>query len=267
LSISSAIGWELAMNRLMKRPVTVGDGNAALIGFIFGLMLPATMPWWAVLTGTFVAIVIAQQIFGGIGANPFNPVCVAYAILMVSWRDLFDFDMALVNYDLGFTMLYPLGAAKAFGSQAVASLSSVDLLMGRQVGGIGTTFGFGLIAGGLYLILRGFIRWEVALSYLVGTFVTAALFHVANPQQYAGPGFHLLAGYTLFAAFFLLTEDATSPVNFIAMLLYGAVAGLMTVLIRNIGAFPEGVIYAVLVANMINPLLDKIRPKALGKVS
>jgi electron transport complex protein RnfD len=267
LSVSSAIGWEWAMNRLMKRPVTVGDGNAALIGLLFAMLLPATTPWWAVLTGTFVAVVIGQQIFGGIGANPYNPVCVSYAILMVSWKDLFDFDLALLNYDLGFTMAYPLGAAKAFGAEAVASFSPGALLLGQQVGGIGTGFGLGLIAGGLYLILRGFIRWEIAISYLGGVFLTAYMFNISNPQLYAGPAFHLLTGYTLIAAFFLMTEDASSPVNFIAMLLYGAMGGLMTVLIRNIGAYPEGVILAILVVNTVNPLLDKIRPKALGKVT
>jgi electron transport complex protein RnfD len=98
-------------------------------------------------------------------------------------------------------------------------------------------------------------------------FVTATAFHMADPARYAGAGFHLLTGYTLIGAFFLATEDSSSPVNFWAMLIYGFVGGLMTVLIRNIGAYPEGVIYAVMIINVINPLVDKIRPRALGKVT
>ncbi len=266
LSVSSAILWEWAFAAITKRPNTIGDGNAALIGLLLAMLIPATTPWWAVLTGTFIAIVICKQIFGGIGGNSFSPVVLAIAILALSWKDIFDFDSALVNYDLGFTMYHPLVALKAFGSNVVTDFSIGDLLLGRQVGGIGSTFGLGLILGGIYLILRGFIRWEISLSFLVGILVSATLFHMADPARFAGPLFHLLTGYTLIGAFFLATEDSSSPVNFIPMLVYGAAGGIVTVMIRNIGAYAEGVIYAILVINMVNPLLDKIRPKALGKV-
>ncbi|MCJ7593613.1 MAG: RnfABCDGE type electron transport complex subunit D, partial [Desulfobacterales bacterium] len=117
----------------------------------------------------------------------------------------------------------------------------------------------------VYLILRGFVRWEIPLSFLAGVFVTALIFNVANPEKYANPVFHLLAGYTLLAAFFLAPEDSSSPVNFIPMLIYGAGAGFLTVLIRNIGVFVDGVVFAVLMMNIANPLLDKIRPKAMGR--
>jgi electron transport complex protein RnfD len=137
--------------------------------------------------------------------------------------------------------------------------------MGQQPGGIGTTFGLGLIIGGLYLMLRGHIRWEISLSFLASVFVTALLFNLSDPEKYANPVFHLLTGYTLIGAFFLATEDSSSPVNFVPMLLYGALAGILTVLIRNIGAFVDGVVFAILMMNVANPLLDKIRPKAMGK--
>jgi electron transport complex protein RnfD len=137
--------------------------------------------------------------------------------------------------------------------------------MGQHSGGIGSTFGLGLIIGGLYLILRGHIRWEISLSFIAGVFLTALVFNIADPNEYAKPMFHLLTGYTLIGAFFLATEDSSSPVNFIAMLLYGACAGVLTVLIRNIGFFVDGVVFAILMMNVANPLLDKIRPKALGK--
>jgi electron transport complex protein RnfD len=139
--------------------------------------------------------------------------------------------------------------------------------MGRQTGGIGSIFGLGLVIGGIYLILRGHIRWEISISFLVSVFVTALIFNRANPEEYAGPLFHILTGYTLIGAFFLLTEDSSSPVNFIPMILYGLLAGVLTVLIRNIGFFADGSVFAILMLNVANPLLDKIRSKAVGKVT
>lgn len=266
LSVSSAIFWELAMNYLTRRPITIADGNAALIGLLLAMVLPATTPWWAVLTGTFIAVIVGKQIFGGIGSNAFNPVMLAVAMLMVSWKDLFDFDQALLNYDLDMVMVYPLAAVKHFGAEAIESFSTGDLLLGRQSGAIGSTFGLGLIVGGVYLIIRGFIRWEISVSFLLGIFLTAGIFYLIVPDRFAGPVFHLLTGYTLIGAFFLATEDSSSPVNYIPMLIYGAAGGIMTVLIRNIGAHIDGVVYAILTINLVNPLLDKIRPKAIGKV-
>ncbi len=265
LSISSSIIWEFLMNYVTKRPKSIGDGNAALIGLLFAMLLPATSPWWLVLTGTFVSVVIGKQIFGGIGGNPFNPALIGIAILMVSWKNFFDFDDALLNYDLGFIMVYPLAALKYFGVSVVDSFTISDLLLGRQIGAIGTTFGIGIIAGGIYLIIRGFIRWEISLSFLAGVLITAFIFNLYDSTRYAGPFFHLLTGYTLIGAFFLATEDSSSPVNFIPMFIYGAGGGIMTVLIRNIGAHVDGVVFAVILMNIANPLLDKIRPKAIGK--
>ncbi len=109
------------------------------------------------------------------------------------------------------------------------------------------------------------MRWEISLSFLAAVFVTALLFHLADPDKYVGPVFHLLTGYTLIGAFFLATEDSSSPVNFVPMLIYGAAGGVLTVLIRNIGAFPDGVVFALLMMNIANPMLDKIRPRAMGK--
>jgi len=266
LSISFAIIWEFLINKITKRTVSIGDGNAALIGLLLGMLLPATSPWWLVITGTLVAVLIGKHIYGGIGGNPFNPVLIGLAILMVAWKDYFDFNQALVNYDLGFAMVYPLAAAKHLGASGIDAFSTMDLLLGQQSGAIGTTFGLGLILGGIYLIIRGFIRWEISVSFLVGVGVTALLFNMSDPSRYVSPVFHLLTGYTLIGAFFLATEDSSSPVNFIPMLIYGAGAGIMTVLIRNIGSYVDGVVFAILLMNLINPLCDKIRPKALGKV-
>ncbi len=267
LAVASAVGWELLLNKVAKKPVTVDDGHAMFIGLIFGMLLPATAPYWLVLTGTFMAVVIGKIIFGGLGANPFNPAVLSYAILMVSWKTYFDFDAQLIHYNFDFTPFYLLVAAKAFGTEAVANVNLGELLIGRQVGGIGTTCGLALILGGIYLIARGIMRWEIPVAFIAGLLVTATFFHILDPDRYAGPLFHLFTGYALIGAFFLATDDSASPVNTLAMVIYGAVGGIMTMLIRNIGQNPDGVIFAILLINLINPLVDKIRPKALGKVA
>ncbi len=265
LSTSCAILWELILNRAMKRPVTIGDGDAAVIGLLFGMLLPATAPWWAVVLGTAVAVTVGKWIYGGLGCNPLNPALVAIATLIISYKGIMDLDQAYLTYDFGFPAADPLKAVKAMGTAAVARYSLTGFLMGQQVGGVGTIFALGLIIGGLYLILRGLIRWEISLSYIVGILVTAYVFNLVHPEKYAGPWFHLLAGYTLLGAFFLITEYSSSPVNLIPMLIYGAGAGVMTILIRNIGGFTDGVVFAILLFNIANPLLDKMRPRALGR--
>jgi len=267
LCVGSAMIWEMIANLAGKKPFTIGDGSAAVTGLLLGMLLPATAPWWLVVIGTFFAIIVARQIFGGIGFNPLNPPLMALAILMLSFKGVFDFNESLRNYDLGFAMTYPLTDLKAFGTAAIGKFGIGDLIMGRQAGAIGSTFGLGLIIGGLYLLLRGFIRWEISLSFLAGVFVTAFLFKAfGDSAKYAGPLFHLFSGYTLVAAFFLVSEDSSSPVNCLPMFIFGALAGLMTILIRNIGAYVDGVPYSILILNLGNPLLDKIRPKAIGKV-
>ncbi len=211
-------------------------------------------------------MVVARQIYGGIGANPFNPVAVAVAILMLAWKQRMDIDTALVAYAFDYPTAFHLAAAKAFGANAVKDLPLADLFLGRQVGTVGSAFGLGLVAGGAYLVLRGVVRWEIPLAFLAGVAATAAVFHLVDPARYAPAGFHLVTGFTLIGAFFLATEDSSSPVNVVPMLIYGALGGAVTVFIRNIGVFAEGLVFAILVGNLLQPLLDKIRPKALGKV-
>ena len=187
-------------------------------------------------------------------------------LLPGSMVDFFDFDAALLNYEFTFKALAPLGALKHQGVAAVGLFPLKDLAMGSQVGAIDTIFGIGIIVGGIYLIIRGYIRWEISLAYIVGIFGTALIFNLANSALYAPPLFHLFTGYTLFAAFFLATENSSSPVNLIPMVIYGIMGGVMTILIRNIGAYTDGTVFAILLINLINPLIDRIRPKAMGKV-
>ena len=265
LAVASAMLWELLFNLISKKPISIGDLDAAVIGLIFGMMLPATTLWWVVVIGTLVAVVVGKMIFGGIGSNPFNPALIGMAILMLSWKSFFDFDAALVNYSFDFTELAPLAALKFQGVEATKMFSLSNLLMGKEVGAIGSTFGLGLIFGGVYLILKGYVRWEIPVSFIAGIIITALLFNMSDSEKYASPMFHLFSGYTLLGAFFLMPENSSSPVNKIPMLIYGFSGGLMIILMRNIGVYADGTVLAVLLLNLVNPIVDNIRPKALGK--
>ncbi len=265
LAVSCSMFFELIMNFATKRSLSIGDFDAALLGLLFGMMLPATTPWWVVVTGTLVIIVLGKQIYGGLGANPFNPVIVGIAILIISWPGYFDVDLALLNYDFNFKALAPLAALKHQGVSAVDLFTIKGLFLGQQVGAIGSTFGLGLVLGGIFLIIKGYIRWEITISYIAGVIVTALIFKMSNSQNFAGPMFHLFSGYTLIGAIFLANENSSSPVNFIPMLIYGFLGGFLVILIRNIGAYPDGTVFAILLINLVNPLIDRIRPKALGR--
>lgn len=265
LSMASAMLWELLMCAVSRKPISIGDMEAALVGLLFGMMLPPTVPWWVVITGTFVAVIIGRMIFGGSGANPFNPTLLAVAILTLSWPAFFDMDTALVNYDFDYTAMAPLAALKYKGTGVLGLFPLSDLFMGRQVGAIGATFGLGIVIGGVYLILRGYIRWEITVAFIAGILVTAFCFNAANPDRYAPALFHLFSGYTLLGAFFLATENSSSPVNTLPMFIYGALGGVLIILMRNVGVYADGTVLAILLINVVNPLIDKIRPKALGK--
>ncbi|WDP92473.1 MAG: RnfABCDGE type electron transport complex subunit D [Desulfobacter sp.] len=265
LAVSSAMLWELVMNIIAKQNKSIGNLETAVFGLLFGLMLPASAPWWIVMVGTFIIVFIGKFIFGGVGANPFHPTLVGIAILMMSWPVYFDFDAAYVNYQFDYTALAPLAALKYKGAAVTELFSVPGLLMGSEVGGIGSSFGIWLILGGIFLILKGYTRWEIVVSFIAGIFITGGLFYMGNSEAYASPLFHLFSGYTLIGAFFLATENSSSPVNKIPMLIYGFLGGFMIILIRNIGAYADGTVLAILLINLVNPLIDNIRPKALGK--
>ena len=265
LSVSSAMASEWAIQRLFKRPVTIDDGSALYIGLLFAMLIPPSVPWWFVVVGAFVTILIGKQLFGGIGTSPLSPVLVGWAILAISWKDYLNFNIAMVNYDLPYSYLYPLAQLKAEGVSAISDIKLMDLFMGNQISGLGAAPVFLILIGGIFLMLRGTINWIIPVSFLAGTFVTAWIFNTMNSEKYAEPLFHILAGNVMIGAFFLATDYSSSPVNKMAMVFFGVGCGIFTVIFRAWSYYPDGVVFAILIMNLLNPLLDKIKPKVPGK--
>jgi electron transport complex protein RnfD len=259
---------EALMQYAMKRPISLTDGSAALSGLLLALILPASTPWWLVAIGSLVGVVVGKQIFGGLGGYPFNPVLIGWAIIRISWPGHLNFDDVLVNFNLGnIPMEYPLTTLKVSGATELSKFSYLNLFLGKQLGGIGAAATLWLIIGGLFAIVRGYIPWRIPASFILGVFLVSGLYWLVDKTEYANPVFHILTGNVMIGAFFLATDSTTSPVNNWAMVLFGLGCGILTVIIRIYGQYPDGVIFAILLMNMVNPLLDKIRPRVIGKVT
>jgi electron transport complex protein RnfD len=263
LAVGSAIVFEWAARKLMKQEMSLQDSSAMLQGLLLGMILPANCSWWLVIIGTFMCIVITKQFFGGIGSYPLNPVVASYAILLLSWPLRVSSGAALAGCNLSGLPLEPLIALKSYGPSVADVYSLKELFLGNQMGGLGTGSALLLTIGGLFLIMRGFIPWVVSVSYLAGIIITAGLFNLSDSVQYAGPMFHLFSGMTMMGAFFMVTDSTTCPVNNIARIIYGFCGGMLIILIRNIGVYPDGTVYAILIVNLFHPLIDRIHGSVL----
>lgn len=265
VAIASAMLSEWIIQRLFKKPITISDGSALLTGLLFALIIPPSVPWWLVVVGCFVSILVGKQLYGGLGYSPLNPVLIGWAIIALSWRDYLNFNIAMVNYDLGYSYMYPLTLLKKSGVSAVSDFSYVDLLIGRQVGGLGAAPVLMVLIGGLFLLLRGIVSWRIPFFFILGTAITASIYWMSDSAKYADPLFHILTGNLMIGAFFLATDYSSSPVNKVGMALFGLGCGFFTVVFRAWSVYPDGVVFAILIMNILNPLLDKIRPEIPGK--
>ncbi len=270
LCLITAVLTEAAWQKAIGRPVTVGDGTAAVAGVMLGLILSPEVPWWLCVLGTACAILIGRQIFGGFGSNPFSSVLVGYGFIFMSYRHLLEsFPMPKPAFLLtpgGYIEYPPMDILKLDGLEVIRDIPLFDLFVGNVPGTAGTVSVLAVLIGGAYLIARGVIRWHIPVSCLVGTFLFAGICYLVDPSVYAPPTFHLLAGWVFFVAFFLATEQGTCPVTVPGMILYGLGCGCLIVIIRTWGTYMEGAPFAVLLMNGVTPLLDRIRPKVVGRV-
>jgi electron transport complex protein RnfD len=254
LSAVTTVVSEYLILRLFKKKITVGDGSALLSGLLLGALLPATAPFWLVITGGFMSMLVGKHVFGGLGSHPFNAPLVGWAMLTISWKPLMDLNLPGTANKIG----YPLGLLQSKGTAGIFSLSLLDLFIGKETGGIGTTSVLLLGIGGIVLICKGLISWRAPVSFLSGTAVTAFLFNVINPAMYAGPVFHLCTGMTVIGAFFLAPDYSSSPISRKGCLIFGFGCGFFTILFRVWSVYPDGTPFAILIMNMLTPFLDRI---------
>ncbi len=260
LSIFVCVITEAVAQRMMNRQVVIDNWSAVLTGLLFAFLMPADSVYWVVALGAFLSIVFGKLLFGDLGSSPVCAPVVGYLLCSLSFPTYTDANMV----QLATFYVDPLVQLKAFGADAASDLSYFSLLFGKQISGLGTGQGFFLIAGGVYLCYRGLIPWEISLSFILGIFFTSLIFFMADSSTYASPFFHLFTGSTLLGAFFLSTDMSSSPNKQINMLIYGAVAGIMVILIRVFGVYTDGVPFAILLCNMIAmPLLEGRKQKPL----
>lgn len=260
-SIASAMIAEAVIQRLFRRPITLADGSAAVSGALLAMILPPGVPLYVIIVANFIGIAVAKQMFGGYGSNPLNPALVAWAVIRVTetWAGFLDYNLMALPFDLPFSPQDPLGLYKATGISDLSMFSLHDLFMGHQLGGIGASAIAWILVGGLYLTIRGVIRWQIPLAFLLGITTISGIFWLVNPEAYANPAFHLLTGNVMIGAFFLSTDHPSSPVNAWAMAAFGFGCGALTIVLRTWSVYPDGVVFACLLMSLSAPLLDRLK--------
>lgn len=263
LSVLTAMLTEELWTRIMKRPSTIIDGTAAVSGLLLACLMPATAPYWLVVLGAFCAISFGKMVFGGYGANPVNTTLVGWAMVFVSFPIFMDPNSMLLQTDF----IDPLVRLKYFGADALASapFTTFGLMTGQQIGALGASQVLLLFLGGIYLLARGVIRWEISLFFIIGVLLVAGILNAIDPSKYANPFFHLLTGSTILCAFFLATEFACVPDRPLGMILFGLTGGALVVIIRTYGVYADGAPFAVMLINLLCPYFDMImKPKPFG---
>ncbi|MDR9467938.1 RnfABCDGE type electron transport complex subunit D [Marinospirillum sp.] len=298
LSLVSALFWEALFLKFFAKPVTshLKDGSALVTAWILALCLPPWAPWWLVIVGTFLAVAMIKQIFGGLGQNVFNPamaarvmLLIAFPVEMTTWinpeavtHQAPDFMTGLgVTLDsvtvsdafTGATLLDEIKNQTAQGKLLSDTLIHQDYqisatLSGHQIGSLGETSALLLLLGGVYLLWKGIITWQAPVGLLLGMALPAFLLHLFQPEAYPGAGFHLLTGGAFLAAFFIVTDPVTAPTTATGRLAFGLGCGLLAWLIRSFGNYPEGLAFAVMLMNAAVPVIDRyFKPRIYGRTS
>jgi len=289
----TALLAEAVVLRLRGRPVlaTLGDLSALLTAVLLGLALPPTLPWWLTVLGVLFAIVIAKQLYGGLGYNPFNPAMAGYVLLLVSfplemtrWLPPAGLAEHVPSFAESLRLILSGGLPTGIGWDALTGATPLDQMrtgldMNRMIGEIRQSplwgsvgavgwewvAGFYLL-GGLYLIWRRIISWHIPAGMLGGLFVIALLFNMVDANTHPEPLFHLFSGATMLGAFFIATDPVSAATTNRGKLIYGALIGVLVFLIRSYGGYPDAVAFAVLLMNMAAPTIDYYtQPKVFGQ--
>jgi len=276
VSIASCILFEYLIQKyMMKVKPTHLDGSALLTGLLLAFCLPSNIPFWMVMIGALAAVGIGKMTFGGLGNNIFNPALVgrvflfiSFPVAMTAWPEAGQW----MSYTDAITGATPLGLMKeGLVNKTVGEImpevpSFLNLFMGKMMGSAGEVSALALLIGMCYLIYRKIISWHIPLTILGTVFIFTGILWLANPDRFADPLFHLLTGGLMLGAIYMATDYVTSPMTPKGMIIYGIGIGIVTVLIRVFGAYPEGVQFAILIFNGFTPLINKfVKPKRFGK--
>ena len=300
LAIVSALAAEALVLKLRKQNVSaiLADNSALLTGLLLAISIPPFAPWWMVVLGTVFAVIIAKQLYGGLGHNPFNPAMIGYVVLLISfpvqmtsWLPPHDIAATVPGFIDAVNMIFTghtLGGddmtALRLGVDGISQATPLDTfktslhaghnvneilqypIFSAMLAGAGWQWvNIAYLAGGLFLLWKKAIRWHIPLSFLITLTLCATLGWLIAPESFASPQIHLLSGATMLGAFFILTDPVTASTTNKGRLIFGALAGLLVWLIRNFGGYPDGVAFAVLLANIIVPLIDYYtRPRVYG---
>lgn len=280
-SVASCILFEYLIQRfLLKGECTIGDGSAIITGLLLAFNVPANLPLWIVILGALVAIGIGKMAFGGLGKNLFNPAIVARIFLLISFpvqmttwpkaQPIWKFSQ-LADAVTGPT---PLGLLKegVKAGQPVESImhnvdmpSYIDMLVGQMGGSFGEISAIAILIGAIFLLCKKVISWHIPVAFIGSAFIFSGIFFLIDPTIYANPCFHVLSGGLMLGACFMATDMVTSPTTPAGMLVFGAGCGILTIIIRMFGAYPEGVSFAILIMNALVPLINKaFKPKLFG---
>ncbi len=278
VAVFSAVLFEYLITKfILKEKSQIGDGSAVITGILLAFNVPSNLPIWMIIIGSLVAIGVAKISFGGLGKNPFNPALVGRVFLLISFPAQMTswpavgkaFPMAVD----GVTGATPLGIIKeglANGdkmSDLMAQIPSYfNLLIGNNGGSLGEVSALLLLIGGVFLLAKKVISWHIPFSFLLSVVVFSGILWLINPEQYVNPVFHLLTGGLMLGVFFMATDMVTSPMTGKGQLVFGAGVGIITIIIRVWGAYPEGVSFAILLMNAVVPHLNNaFKPKRFGK--
>ena len=250
--VASCVATEYICRKLMKRPNTIGDLSAVVTGVILAFNLPVTLPIWQAVLGSFIAIAVVKQLFGGLGQNFANPAITARIVLMVS------FPAQMTRWALPFYYNETSDVMTGPTPLVTKSATYLNLLLGKTTGCLGETCAVALILGGVYLIIRRVISPAAPLAF-IGVLAALSAVHGDDPL------YQILAGGVMLGAFFMATDYATTPVTTKGKLIFGAGCGIITFIIRSFGSYPEGVSFSILLMNILTPYIEQLtRTKVFG---
>lgn len=256
ISCVTAVLCELIWQKIAKKPVRIGDYSALVTGLILALNLPANAPWWLAVIGSAFAIILVKQLFGGLGDNFLNPAMAARAVLLASWP------VHMTSY-VAPTFFSGADAVTTATPLATQSASLMDLFMGNIPGCIGEVSKIAILVGLVILLITKTVTWHIPVTMVVSVFVFSFLFGLENDEPLMFALYSVLSGGVLFAAVFMATDYVTTPMTPVGQMIYAAGIGLIVAVIRNFGAYPEGVTYGILLMNIATPLIDRFLPRKI----